>query len=176
MNLEFEPKSSAASPPIGTVINCRDDLVEVLRARKAELNLSNAYIEDQLHMAAGGADKVIGPSRTRGLSLPVALDLIELLGGRLVFEVDAETETRMRERWERRDSRKVHPPKRRVSKAGLARAAPLLFSALGKAGGAARAKSLTAKQRKEIARTAALSRWRLYRAAVKARVIAEASA
>jgi hypothetical protein len=105
---------------------------------------------------------------------PVAIQGLEFPRG-LVFEVDAETEARMRAKWERRDAGKVHPS-RRVSKAILARAAPLLFAALGKAGGAARAARLSAKQRKKIARTAALSRWRLHRAAAKVRAIAEASA
>jgi hypothetical protein len=159
----------------GTVVKSRDDLVEVLRSRKDELGLSNSYIEAALHMAEHGCDKILGPSQVKGLSWPVAFDLAELLGGKLVFQVDSAIEARMRERWEKRDNGKVHPPKR-VSKTILARAAPLLFAALGRAGGTKRARCMPAKQRQEIARKAALSRWRIHRAAVKARAIAEVSA
>jgi DNA replication protein DnaC len=55
------------------------------------------------------------------MSLLVMFDLVELFGGRLVFEVDAETEARMRDRWERREELNVHGPAR-VSKAILERA------------------------------------------------------
>jgi hypothetical protein len=163
------------NPTAGAVISSRDGLVEALHARKAELNLSNSYVEDSLHMAAGGVDKLLGPSRVKGLTLLVALDLVELFGCKLMLLPCPETEARMRSKWEQRDARKVHPSKR-VSKTILARAAPLLFAALGRAGGARRAECLTAKQRREIARAAALSRWRLHRAAVKARATAEVSA
>jgi hypothetical protein len=155
------------------IIHSRDDLVEVLRARKAQLGLSNAFVEAQLLMSGGGCDKVLGPAQVKGMSVAVMFDLIELFGGRLVFQVDPEIEAKMRPRWEKREERNVRRAKR-LSKAVLARAAPLLFAALGKAGGTKRAKSLTAKQRKEIARTAALSRWRIHRAAVRARAVAAA--
>jgi hypothetical protein len=160
---------------MGTPIATRDELVEVLRARKAELGLSNAFIEQALHMTDGGCDKILGPSRTKGMSVYVMFDLVELLGGRLVFQVDPATEARMRNRWERRAEGQAHG-RGRISRALMERAKPLLFAALGKAGGINRARSLTAKQRREIARTAALSRWRLHRAAVKARAVAEISA
>jgi hypothetical protein len=156
------------------VIRNRDDLVEVLRARKAQLGLSNAFIDHALHMADGGADKVLGPTQAKGLTLLVAFDLIELLGGQLVFQVNPELEAKMQERWERREEKKVHPT-RRVSKSIIARAAPVIHRLLGAAGGHARARCLPAKQRKEIARTAANSRWRIHRAAVKARAVAEAA-
>ena len=54
------------SEPVAAVITCRDDLVEILRARKAELGLSNSYVEHQLQMGDGNADKFIGPVPTKG--------------------------------------------------------------------------------------------------------------
>ena len=163
------------SAPVAAVITCRDDLVEILRARKAELGLSNSYVEHQLQMGDGNADKFIGPMPTKGMSLSVVLDMVELLGGRLVFEVCPETEARMRKRWEGRDEKRVHPPKRRLSKKLMELAKPLLFAELGRVGGRRRVECQTASQRSESARTAAHSRWRLHRAAMKARAIAEAS-
>jgi hypothetical protein len=149
------------------VIRNRDDLIEALRSRKDELGLSNAFMEDQLQMADGHCDKVLGPTQRKGMSIPVMLDIVELLGAALVIKIDAETEARMQERWERRDAGKVHPP-RRLSERLMEIARSQLMRQLGKSGGVKRAKSLPAKQRARIARAAALARWRRHRAAVKA--------
>jgi hypothetical protein len=83
-----------------------DELIEALRSRKDELGLSNAFVEAQLQMADGHCDKLLGPTRRKGMSVAVLLDIIELFGAQLVIQVDAETEARMRERWERRDGEK----------------------------------------------------------------------
>jgi hypothetical protein len=90
-----------------------------------------------------------------------------------MLTVDPELEAKMQARWEQRDNRKVHRS-RRVSKLIMERAPPVFHRILGAAGGHARAQCLPAKQRKEIARTAAHSRWRLHQAAVKVRATAEA--
>jgi hypothetical protein len=156
------PQASAARDVV------QPSSLEALRARKTEIGLSNNFIEHALHMGAGGLDKVLGPSRVKGLSLPVALDLLELLGCRLRIEVDSELEAKMAERYERRSECSVRQH-RRISKAIMERVKPVLFAELGRDGGKARARSLPAKQRREIARNAALVRWRLHRAAVKAR-------
>jgi hypothetical protein len=154
------------------VIGNRDDLVEVLRARKAQIGLSNAYVEHALHMGAGGCDKPLGPSRTKSLSLLVAFDLVELFGGRLVFQIDAALEARMRNRWERRSERNVRQGKR-VSRKIMALAQQVFFKRLSKLGNDARKVKLPPEVRSDIARAAATSRWRIHRAAVKARAVAE---
>jgi hypothetical protein len=164
-----------ASPPIGAVITCRDELVELLRARKGELRPSNAFIEEQLHMAAGGADKVLGPSGTKGMSLYVMFDMVELLGGRLVFQVDPQTEARMRERWERR-SEKPGARAGADQQGDHGKGQALAVRRAGQGRPHQPGQVLTAKRRREIARTAALSRWRLHRAAAKSRAQTEASA
>jgi hypothetical protein len=141
----------------------RDDLIEVLRARKTELGLSNSFVDAQLQMADGGCDKVLGPSH-KGMSLLVMFDLVELFGGKLVFEVDAETEARMRDRWERREERNVRESAR-VSKAILERARPAFYRQLSRLGNEARTKMLPPEARKRIARAAANCRWQRQRAA-----------
>lgn len=137
-----------------TVIRSRDDLVDMLRARKAELGLSNGFIEDQLQMCEGGADKVLGPSRVKGMSLHVMFDLVELLGCRLVFQVDPDTEARMRDRWERRDEAQVRAP-RKISK--------VIYQIWSKQANEARSRILPGKYRSEIARNAVLARWKKHR-------------
>jgi hypothetical protein len=153
-------------------IRNRDDLVEVLRARKTELGLSNAFVEAQLQMTDGGCDKVLGPTQAMGFSIAVMFDMVELFGGRLVFEVDAETEARMRDRWERREERNVREP-RRVSKAILERARPFVLAQSAKHANTVRNAVLSRERRSEIARAAALAMHRRRRAALKARAMAE---
>jgi hypothetical protein len=143
----------------GTVVTCRDDLVEALRNRKAEIGLSNAFIETALHMTDGGCDKILGPAMIKGLTLPVAFDLLELFGCRLKVEVDPELEARMRDRYERRDERRVRPQKR-ISKALMERVKPLLFAELGRAGGKARAANIAATLASKIGRKAGRARMR----------------
>jgi hypothetical protein len=156
--MSFEPTTPTTSPPIGTVLRSRDELVELLRARKAALGLSNAFIEEQMQMAAGGADKVLGPSRVKGLSVAVMFDLVELFGGRLVFQIDPATEARMRDRWERRDEAQVRRCNR-VSKRLIETCAPMVLRELARKAGKARMTTMTAAARRRIARLAARARW-----------------
>ena len=51
-------------PTTDLVIRCSDDMVEAFRARKEQLGLSNAAIEERLLMAAGTCDKYLGPTRS----------------------------------------------------------------------------------------------------------------
>jgi hypothetical protein len=88
------------------------------------------------------------------------------------MRVSPELEARMQGRLERRDQRVVRPHKR-IGKDLMKIAKSQLFAELGKRGGAKRAERLTVKQRSEIARTAALSRWQRHRAAVKAASVSE---
>jgi hypothetical protein len=166
--MSFEPNAPAAD---GAVITCRDDLVEALRVRKAQLNLSNEFIEGQLLMTAGGADKVLGPSQIKNLTLPVAFDMIELFGCKLMMVPCPETEARMSKRWVQRNGAQVHRTAR-VSKVILERAKPLVMSEHLKAANAVRNSVLTREQRGRIARKAAKVRWRKARrelAALRAR-------
>jgi hypothetical protein len=169
--MSFEPNAPAAA---GAVITCRDDLVEALRQRKAQLNLSNEFVEEQLLMTAGGADKVLGPSQVKNLTLPVAFDMIELFGCKLMMMPCPETEARMSKRWVQRNGAQVHRTAR-VSRVILERAKPLVMSEhlnrkFGlKAANAARNAMLSREQRSKIARKAARTRWKMHRAAMKAR-------
>jgi hypothetical protein len=149
------------------VIRCSDDMVEALRARKEQLGLSNAAIEEQLLMAAGTCDKYLGPTRSASLTWRVTEDVMTLFGVELVMRVNPELEAKMLERLERRDERAVRSPKR-ISAKLLELAQPIIQQKLGRAGGLKRAACLPAKQRSRIARAAAISRWNQHRAAAKA--------
>jgi hypothetical protein len=139
-----------------------------------QLGLSNETLEQICGMTRGHADKILGPSRVKTLSKYTLDCLLQALAIELIPQPDLEQETKIRGRWEGRDGTAVRAAGR-VSAATMQRARPHLFAELGRAGGAKRAASLSAKHRSEIARVAAKTRWRLHRAAVKARAIARAA-
>jgi hypothetical protein len=152
-------------PTAELVIRCSDDMVEAFRARKEQLGLSNAAIEEQLLMAAGTCDKYLGPTRSAGLTWRVTEDVMTLFGIELVMRVNPDLEAKMLERLQRRDERQVRPQKK-LSKELLAIARKQFFQELSACGNAARKAKVSAKARSRIARVAALSRWK--HAAVKA--------
>jgi hypothetical protein len=162
----------AAVTEIESVARDYVELVDLLRARKDELGLSNEFLEAQCLMAAGSCTKYLGRAPIKNLTGSKLGDILAVLACQLRLEPDPDQEERMQGRWERRDAGKVHAPKRRVSKARFEVARPLVHEAMARAGGEARARMLTSTQRSESARTAALARWRLHRAAAKARAAA----
>jgi hypothetical protein len=151
----IEPSTAATGEH---VIRNRDDFIEALRARKDEIGLSNSYIEHALHLGAGGCDKYLGPSRTKNLSLLMALDLVELLGSMLALKRDAETEARMAPRWERRDEAQVRRCSR-VSMRLVEACRPMVLRELTSKASKARKTKMTAAARKRIAKLAARARW-----------------
>jgi hypothetical protein len=65
-------------------IRCHDDLVDYIRARKEELGLSNEFVEEICLMTKGHVDKLIGPSREKGLSRYTVDYFFEVLAFELV--------------------------------------------------------------------------------------------
>jgi hypothetical protein len=156
------------------IARCYVELVDLLRERKAELGLSDEFLEAQCLMAAGSATKYLGRCPVKTISGKLG-DFLEVLALQIRVEPNPEAEARMRSRWEGRDAGKVHPPKRRVSKALMEVARPLVISAMAKAGNEAKMRMLRPEHRTEIARKAANARWRLHRAAAKARAAARSA-
>jgi hypothetical protein len=154
------------------VIRCTDDLVEAFRARKEQLGLSNAAIEEQLLMATGTCDKYLGPSRTLQLNAVAIEALMTLFGVELVMPVNPELEARMCARLERRDERQVRPQSR-LSRQLMEVANKQFYARLSKLGNEARKAKLPPEARKRIAPAAAISRWQRHCAAVKAASIPE---
>jgi hypothetical protein len=148
------------------------ELVDRLRERKAELGLSDAFVEEQLLLGAGGFTKYLGRCPTKTINGKLG-DFLEVLGLQLRVEPNPEAEARMRSRWEQRDNSRVHPSRRRVSQAVMEIARPLVLEAMSKAANEARTRMLPGKQRAAIARKAARAKWRIHRAAARARAIAE---
>jgi hypothetical protein len=137
-----------------------DSLVELLRARKEELGLSNEFVDDIGGLAVGHAAKILGPARVKTLGR-FSLDvLLEVLACSLVLVADPAKLRRTETRYEGRDQGKVHAPKDRIAKGMIDRVKPVLFSELGRRGADERNRCLAAKHRSRIARKAARARWR----------------
>lgn len=148
-------------------IRCYEDLVDYIRARKDDLGLSNAFVDEFCGMTPGYCDKLLGPSGTKGLSRFTLDYFFAALAFELVPRPNAEQEAMMRPRWEGREKSQVRVP-RRVSKAIMERARPMLLAILAKSGGLKRAACLPGKRRSEIARKAARVRWRMAKARARA--------
>lgn len=137
-----------------------DDLVDALRARKDELGLSNAFIEDRLKMCGGACDKYIGPSQTKFMSVYLMFRMLAMMGLRLTVEDDPNADVKL---LERREDGKVHPPRRPLGRKVMERAKPLVARQMGVDGARARLAMQSAQQRSEIAQTAAFARWEKWR-------------
>lgn len=109
---------------------CVDDFMEVFRARKDELKLSNAFIEECLGLTSSHADKLLGPSRRhRRLNAQFFAALCETLALKFVAVPDPEAAARMAPKWEKRVGAQLRL-QARVSEALIARVAPIVLRRL----------------------------------------------
>jgi hypothetical protein len=102
--------------------------------RKSALGLSNELLDHLIPLSSGHCDKVLGPSRQRGLSQVTLDGMLAALALKLVVVEDPEQAARMRSRWEGRDHRQLRPPAR-IAKATLRHATPHVVRELGRRGG-----------------------------------------
>jgi hypothetical protein len=127
-----------------------DQLVDLLRARQVELKLANDLVDHIALLTAGHTDKLLGPSRQRGLS-QVTLDaLLSCLALKLIVTQDDEQAARMRSRWEGRDQKQVRLSTTRIAKATLRHATSHVVRALGRKGGQARWCGIGPEARREL--------------------------
>jgi hypothetical protein len=128
-----------------------DELVAVLRERQIALGLSNETLDHIAMLSAGHADKLLGPSRQRGLS-QLSLDaLLGVLAVKLIIAEDAEQAARMRTRWEGKDASQVRMPAR-IAKDLIARVRPAVLRQLASKAATARWSRTTPERRREIMR------------------------
>jgi hypothetical protein len=148
--------------PIAT-IRTHDDLIAAFRIVKEQLGLSNAWCDDVGGFTRGQTDKVLGPTRTRGLS-PMSFDtLCAAFAVRLEVVADPDQVRKMRPRWEGRDKSQVRVTGR-ISQELIERAKGPILQAFAKRANAARNAMLTREQRSRIAQKAARIRWKRHRA------------
>jgi hypothetical protein len=83
-------------------------LLDALEARRIELNLSNAALEDLAGLSRGFCTKLLGPGRERGRpTLPVVDRLMLALGLSYVLITDPDKLARVQSRWKPRDEAHV---------------------------------------------------------------------
>lgn len=143
--------------PLGTA-RTHDELVDILAARKDELGLSNAFIDEYWSYAAGMTDKYLGPTRVKTLGRQSLDDLCMVLGVSLVVVVDPDKLRQMEAQWEKRKPGYAHSP--RISKKAMKRVRPIVWEETGRLGGMVTAHMRTPAQRSQSARRAAKARWK----------------
>ena len=100
-------------------------------------------------MSDGHTDKILGPSRERGLS-QITLDaMLAMLALRLVVVEDSEQAARMRPVWSGGDKRQLRPAAR-IGKSMIARARPHVIAELGRQGGKARWRGIGPEVRRRL--------------------------
>lgn len=133
------------------------DLLDALRARKNELNLSHERLEDICGFTKGHIDKVWrGEKRMGWMFIPTILNA---LGLKIILTIDEPQVRLLQARWEGRNSKQIRVRPIEIDAALLEAAKREVFRDMGRRGGLMRAATLTPEQITKIARQAALARW-----------------
>jgi hypothetical protein len=146
--------------PVGVAASDYDGLIEALRARKSDLQLTDTALEELAGLTAGHVGKLLGDLRAKILG-PVTLPLIlQALAVKIVLVHDAEAAAKMEQRWERRERPAVNTNRlARLGQTTLRRVFPVVLSEQGKRAAACRMTKMTPAARSRVARQAARARW-----------------
>jgi hypothetical protein len=132
-----------------------DEMIGALRARMAELGVTNETIGAAAGLAGGYVGKILAPSRIKNLG-PTSFGLmLQSLGLKLIVVEDAKTTAKMRSRWAQR--------KKAAPLVAMARTPPratwLFSSRSGRRAAKARAEKLSPAERSAIGLHAITVRW-----------------
>lgn len=161
-------------PTIIAEIRTHDDLIEALRAAKDMRGLSNRWCDEIGDLTTGQTDKVLGPTRAKGLSRFLFSMYHTMFAVKLVMVIDDQAEARMAPKWEGRDQSNVRIDSGRVSKSLVERAKPLVLKDFAKAGGTASGAMRTGSHGSEIMRKVAKRGWRTRRKTMRERLLERA--
>ena len=138
-----------------------DALVAAIRDRISTLQLSYGLVEDLAEMSNGALSKYLADARIKRLTVESLMRLAAVTGVRCAFVEDPAQLLRMRPHYEVSDRKKAHHHRAApVSPATVRRMRPAVLAAFAKEGAAARNQKLSPQVRSELARAAALARWR----------------
>jgi hypothetical protein len=157
--------SESSAVRVFATIGSINDIHNALRERFEALEFSRATIDAAAGLAHGHAAKLFAMPPIKRFGDLTLFPTLEAAGLRLALIEDPAAMERAKTH-PKRDRSQI---RNRVSKRMMEHMKPLVAAELGRSGGLRRVANQTASQRSESARKAALSRWRLYRAAVKAR-------
>lgn len=145
------------------VVRRHQDFVEVFRLMKERLGLTNEFIDNAGGLTKGHADKILGPSSTRGPG-PTTFDLFcELFAIEFRVHIDDAALKRMEQVWEGRKRPVEYSENSRISVKLIEKAKPHVFREMQKRSTASKMTCSTAEHRSRIARKAAKSRWKKHR-------------
>jgi hypothetical protein len=114
------------------VVRNYSELVDALARWKNEvLSISNEQLEHIAGFTRGHADKMLGPTRQKGIGQNSFDLLLGALGVRLRLEIDPEQMERVASRHTPRNEKQL---RNRLSRAALDRARPIILSELGRRG------------------------------------------
>jgi hypothetical protein len=122
-----------------------DELVAVLRQRKAALQLSDALCDELAGMASGHTGKILGPAPVKRIGGVTLGPLLGALGLKLLVVVDVGAAKRMASRWQRRNETTVHP-----AMLTIRQARPVILSRAARKAAHARWADTTPEQRAEF--------------------------
>ena len=145
---------------LGVARDC-NELIEIYRQRKAELQLTDKFFDECSGLARGHIGKLLGRAQIKHLGSASIHALNCSLAVKFIVVVDDETERVMLGKWERRSRPLPRTASREapLGKVTMKRVRPVVLRELSRLGNAARQKALAPSHRRRIARLAAKARW-----------------
>jgi hypothetical protein len=143
-------------PRIVATFDSYAGMLEAIRARVNELQIHGERFDAHVGLPEGYLSKLAGVRPTRRLGMVSLAPVLNGLGLRCQFIEDPEATSRLKNRVAARNQSYVRTM---PASAGITLTARML-KRIRRLGGKARMAQLTAKERRELARKAALARWR----------------
>lgn len=147
-----------SAPRIVAVIGDHNGLLEAIRRRIEELNLSHETVEHLAGLQSGYLSKVIADPPPKRMSPFTQFLILQALGLRVRLEEDPELIEKIRGRWSKRKLRKSM--RTAVSMDRVIHLPPDFMRRISRMGCEARMRKLSPERRSALARHAAMARWR----------------
>jgi hypothetical protein len=127
--LAIPPAGDAAARTLAAArLRDEGELLDALEARREQLGLSNATVENLAGLARNHLTKCMGPARRRSPSLRLLDQVMRVYGLSFVLVLDPAKLARAQSTWQPRNAVKVTP--RPPSSIALTRSRPILLEAL----------------------------------------------
>lgn len=137
------------------------ELLDLLRARQVDIGLTNESFERICDLAAGGANKYLGPTHEKWPGILMVSMFMDALGVSGSLWIDAAKVAKVEAAWRDEGKRKDRyvRPSERISKVALKRARPLVVREMGSRGGSSTWAKVPKAARREAMRRLIRRRW-----------------
>jgi len=136
------------------VASSYDELVDAIRGRVDQLQISHAVLEELAGLTPGHFGKIMGVSQVKTMGMLTLFLVLETLAVRIVLEEDPELLAKMADRYDQRTDYN-----RRIGCMRSDRTRHKVMSEYGKLGADVRKAKLVPKRRAAIASIGGLARW-----------------